>query len=311
MSIGADIEGRCPLCAHNWPNDPVKCHISYERHTDGYLAECERCGHYVISMELQDDGPSTRESELFKYLSCYTRQAGKRPVLTLTNWKDFAQLHSTSGVEAKVTKALQVVAAGASTIRLSEDHPLLDSVSVEEAYEIVNYLAELDWAKVNVMSGVATVALTFAGRREAEGLGVSKGAFRTAVIAMSFDGNTDDIYATGIKPALERCGCTPIRLDEVSHNGDFSERMLIEIRKCRFLVADFSAQNNGVYFEAGYALGLGKPVIFTCPKDQLEHAHADTRNYQHVAYSDPKELNEKLTGRIQATILGVDELADT
>jgi len=37
--------------------------------------------------------------------------------------------------------------------------------------------------------------------------------------------------------------------------------------ECRFIVADFTGQRGGVYFEAGYALGLRKPVIWTCKRD--------------------------------------------
>ena len=32
---------------------------------------------------------------------------------------------------------------------------------------------------------------------------------------------------------------------------------MAEIRRSRFVVADYTGQVNGVYFEAGFALGLG------------------------------------------------------
>ncbi len=37
----------------------------------------------------------------------------------------------------------------------------------------------------------------------------------------------------------------------------------------RFMIADFTGHRGGVYFEAGFAHGLGIPVIWTCREDQL------------------------------------------
>jgi hypothetical protein len=42
------------------------------------------------------------------------------------------------------------------------------------------------------------------------------------------------------------------------------------------LVADFTGQRGGVYWEAGFAQGLGIPVIRTCKSDELWKLHFDT-----------------------------------
>jgi nucleoside 2-deoxyribosyltransferase len=69
-------------------------------------------------------------------------------------------------------------------------------------------------------------------------------------------------------------------------------------------VADFTGHRGGVYYEAGFALGLGRPVIWTCHKDHLTQAHFDTRQYNHIEWSDSRELRERLRNRILATIPG-------
>ena len=43
-----------------------------------------------------------------------------------------------------------------------------------------------------------------------------------------------------------------------------------QIRKSKFLIADFTGQRGGVYYEAGFAYGLGLPVIWTCRKDWFD-----------------------------------------
>lgn len=68
------------------------------------------------------------------------------------------------------------------------------------------------------------------------------------------------------------------------------------------MIADFTGNRNGVYFEAGFAMGLGIPVIWTCRKDHIDNVHFDTRQYNHIVWETPEELREKLTYRIEATI---------
>ena len=91
---------------------------------------------------------------------------------------------------------------------------------------------------------------------------------------------------------------------------------MAEIRRSRFVVADFSCPitevsgkteplaRRGVYYEAGFAQGLGLPVIWTCRKDvlDLDLVHFDTRQYAHIAWETSGELRDKLSKRISATL---------
>ena len=80
------------------------------------------------------------------------------------------------------------------------------------------------------------------------------------------------------------------------------DRILAEIRRSRFLIADVTGHRQGVYFEAGYAMGLGLDVIWTCRSDDLGNSHFDTRQYNHIEWESGGELREKLRDRILATI---------
>jgi nucleoside 2-deoxyribosyltransferase len=81
-----------------------------------------------------------------------------------------------------------------------------------------------------------------------------------------------------------------------------------EIRLAQFSIADFTGHRGGVYFESGFALGLGRPVIWTVHADHLTGSHFDTRQYNHIEYKTPAELREKLRDRILATITGTKKL---
>lgn len=125
-----------------------------------------------------------------------------------------------------------------------------------------------------------------------------------AFVAMWFDNSLDDIWENGFKPALKATGFHPYRVDRDEHNDKIDDRIVAEIRRSGLLVADFTGHRGGVYFEAGFAMGLGIPVIWTCKKSDIDDAHFDTRQYNHITWNDSAEIESKLIQRIAATIPG-------
>jgi hypothetical protein len=122
-------------------------------------------------------------------------------------------------------------------------------------------------------------------------------------VAMWFAPHMNAAYAEGIKPALEDdCGYRSIRVDTVEHLGKIDDRIIAEIRESRFVVADFTGQRGGVYYESGFAAGLGLPVIWLCREDDIHEVHFDTRQFNHIVWQGPSDLREKLSNRIRAVI---------
>ena len=122
-------------------------------------------------------------------------------------------------------------------------------------------------------------------------------------VAMWFDKSMDKYYTDGIKPAIEEAGYKPVRIDGQDFNGKICDEIIAEINRSKFVIADFCEQRGGVYFEAGYAMGQGKPVIFTASEAELKKVHFDTRQYNHIEYDSPEDLKKKLYNRICATIV--------
>ena len=132
-------------------------------------------------------------------------------------------------------------------------------------------------------------------------------------VAMWFSTESDKAYFEGISPAIEQCGYSPLRIDQKDHNNKIDDEIIKEIKKSKFLIADFTSgftdggntliARGGVYFEAGFAQGIGIPVIWTCHEDCIEHVHFDTRQYNHIVWKTSKDLKKKLINRISATIV--------
>ena len=128
---------------------------------------------------------------------------------------------------------------------------------------------------------------------------------KQAFVAMWFDSTMKDFYAKGIKPAVEEAGYIAVRIDLKEFNNKICDELIAEIKRSNFLIADFSGLRSGVFFEAGFAKGLGREVIFTVRKEDVEELkeHFDTRQYNHIVYNSPEDLRKKLYNRIGATIV--------
>jgi hypothetical protein len=120
----------------------------------------------------------------------------------------------------------------------------------------------------------------------------------TAFVAMWFSSDMSIAYKAGIKVAIDRCGYLPVRIDEVPHHEKIDDKILRAINECKFLVADLTGHRGGVYFEAGYALALRKPVIWTCRDTDFDGIHFDVRQYNCIKWTNESDLLELLEDRL-------------
>lgn len=122
-------------------------------------------------------------------------------------------------------------------------------------------------------------------------------------IAMNFDDNMQETRLA-IKSACRNTGFEPILIDEIHFDADttINDAIIAELKKSKFCISDFTGQKDGVYFEAGFALGRGLKVIYSVHKDDLKNSHFDTKHFPHITYETTKELKEKLINKIEAWI---------
>lgn len=125
---------------------------------------------------------------------------------------------------------------------------------------------------------------------------------KTAFVALWFEDEMLKLWKSAFAPAIKRAGFEPRLANDPAHNEQIDARIIAELRQCRFVVADVTGARTGVYFEAGYALGLGRPVIWTCRRDRAADMHFDTRQYNHILWDTAADLGDQLYYRIVATI---------
>ncbi len=121
-------------------------------------------------------------------------------------------------------------------------------------------------------------------------------------VAMSFADEMKSAWKLGIEPAIRSAKFQPYRVDVEPHLDKIDNKIIAEIKNSRFVVADVTMQRPGVYFEAGFAIGLRIPVFWCVREDDLKNVHFDTRQYNHIVWKNEQELAQQLQTFISAII---------
>ena len=181
-----------------------------------------------------------------------------------------------------------------------------ECINMDDLSVLMEHLEETRLIKISSDDKVKGCNLTVAGYARLAELVKTNVVSSRAFVAMWFDPSMHDVWEGGFKIAIREAGYKPIRIDQREHVNKICDEIVAEIRRARFVVADFthggSGVRGGVYYEAGFAHGLDIPVIFTCRADMLNEIHFDTRQFNHITWEDPEELKKKLADRIAAVI---------
>ena len=133
-------------------------------------------------------------------------------------------------------------------------------------------------------------------------------------------------YREAAESAIRAAGYEPLVIDTYEHNNFIMDEVINKINEARFVIADFTCLpeqpekdgkipggvRGGVYFEAGYARGLGKEVIVTCcdSDDAKKRRHFDIDQLNTLfwherdgkLYCGDMDLTKRLAERIKATV---------
>lgn len=125
-------------------------------------------------------------------------------------------------------------------------------------------------------------------------------------VALQFktpDGSPRKIVDDVIKPVCAEIGLSAFIVSEIEHNDGIYDVILKSIVKSRLIIADLTYNNNGAYYEAGYAKGQGKIVIHTCSNEwfMTSGVHFDVKGLNLIIYDGDEDFAENLRKRIRET----------
>ena len=302
--------GQCPVC--DLDNQKVLAERDAGRQV---TYDCSRCGRYTITR--LSEGIPRRENKSAE-LSAWLRERNllgvdipmlnssflKELIGTLPNYRPLEKQNRLLKAIEKLTEypGKEVVLTPKYDLSLSwaqNENEFKYYISSLIEHGLIKFS---DAKSRSLSDPLYPVIITASGweHLEKERLDISSKA--QAFVAMSFDKKLLSVYKNAIAPAIESTGYRPYRVDSEPHLDRVDVKIIAEIKNSRFLVADVTQQKSGVYYEAGFAHGLGLPVIWCVRHDDLEKVHFDTRQYNHIVWESETELGDRLKDFILATI---------
>ena len=277
--------------------------------------DCKSCGIFDISDIAIADFPCSLDENKRFILSGLCREYSDyyEPLLIKTDIVEdlLTNVNLPNTPLEKIDKILQYVhlrsTTAGSLIQISAiEYPIAYCKGPDELSFLLSKIVELGYLETLPLEKYyEKYRLTINGWKKIIKISSASRNLKQAFIAMWFSDETKEIWENGYEKALKEVDYIPIKINLVEHNEKIDDRIIAEIRKSRLLIADFTGNRGGVYFEAGFAMGLNIPVIWTCKKGHTNELHFDTRQYNHIIYETSEELREKLISRIEATLPGM------
>lgn len=181
--------------------------------------------------------------------------------------------------------------------------------------QVLDYLVGNKYIDVGNIGDETKIQILPEGWKRIDELQKESGNNKDVFVAMSFAPGTLDTREA-IRNGIINAGYSPEFIDEIIHNEQIVPEMFRLIRESRFLILDISDPNYGAYYEAGYALGLGKEVIICCrqeafnktlPEEEKKYEkylrpHFDIAQKQILVWNNYEDLTKKLEEWIKAII---------
>jgi nucleoside 2-deoxyribosyltransferase len=296
-------EGNAPTCPICKLNDDLIVHKG-----SGLLArrtKCPRCKEFIIFDLIEFTAP---DSFFGPKLSAWIRDSNEQhaevPKLTTDTLEDLQKGLPNYGPREKQIILLQNIERKTAypgkpvEIIPKYDIPLAWASTEEEFLYYINSLIERGFLKkpgpTTRFDMLFSVVITADGWDYLEQHERHIEERTQAFVAMSFSEDLKSIWEGPIRNAIKKAGYKPYRVDAEPHNELIDFKIISAIKNSRFVVADFTGQKHGVYFEAGYARGIGLPVIWCVRKDDFKNLHFDTNHYNHIQWETPNELEDQL-----------------
>jgi len=123
---------------------------------------------------------------------------------------------------------------------------------------------------------------------------------RYAFVAMPMDPSDPQLVDVleAIKEGAFPCGIHAERVDEPESNERITDRILESIRKAEYVIVDLTSSRPNVYYEAGYAQGLGKTPIYVAREGT--GLDFELKDYPVIFFPNLKELKDRLEKRLRA-----------
>ncbi len=127
-----------------------------------------------------------------------------------------------------------------------------------------------------------------------------------AAVIMGTGGDNELLWTLGISAALQAVGYKAVRLDTREAGGKVTDELIVDVRRAALVVADLTGQATLAFFMAGLAIGLGKPLFWSCEEVEArdKKCGVDLRQQLVTTWTRERveEFGQRLARRIEATL---------
>lgn len=338
------IKTKCPVCNLHLRDELSPSVI--EGIGQGYRINCYRCGSYLISLTAAEDVISYFKTEKERYLlSSWIYNQNGNASLTPNNLKELVNIKKpTVGERATnlflyitnqapefyqsldcsiLNNQLSLLKSDYETVikvddKLSNQFVPFLSISWSDSPTDVEFLIKEYLVKekqyLKLTSGY-TISIATKGWAFLDNYYYGSIKSDLVFIAMKFNDDLIDYSRKWFETAISEAGYVPKAMYEHKHTSLIDVEMKALIRRSKFIIVDLTENSRGAYYEAGFAHGLGKRVIFLCEKTFFENKsnkldikaggiHFDTNHYTFIRWEwkKGKQLKKKLRDFIEGAI---------
>ncbi len=158
---------------------------------------------------------------------------------------------------------------------------------------------------INAILRKSQIALFFAGPGEIE---VSEFSIETrgskVFVVMQYTPEFDELYAEVIKPTVESFKMESVRADDFYTSGLILNDITQSIIESQIIIADITPDNPNVFYEVGYAHGIGKPVILLSERKR-EKLPFDVSGFRTLYYDNSIGGKSKVEERLNKFIKSI------
>ncbi len=305
----------CPIC--------LEMRLKGKKHQERHIGdkyECERCGQFIADSVTLADPDINDVRHLVSAWVRRQNKGGRTPAFpddmqgTPGNWVQNLQHFGfpktvNEKMDALLNSYADIVKDKFRQPMKPRNIPhLISDIAANDIDEVIG-LSELLYERGCIeLTADDIVKVGVNGWDRIDEIRKSVGSSNSAFIAMWYDQCTDK-YRDATLAAVARCKYEPLILDQHEYNGFVMEQITSLIRQSRFLIADFTCRaeerdstnkvinglRGGVYWEAGFAYGMGKTVIHTCEDTDEARCrlHFDVQQYRTIFWKS-EELDTNI-----------------
>ncbi|NLF99507.1 MAG: hypothetical protein GX565_05075, partial [Lentisphaerae bacterium] len=127
-----------------------------------------------------------------------------------------------------------------------------------------------------------------------------------AAVSLTLDKDADALWTQGLSAGLQTAGYAAVRIDSREHANKITDEQIVDLRRASIVVADLTGQSPLAFFGAGLAVGLGKPLFWTCEEGEArdKKLFVDTRQVVVTPWTRDKldDFARRLAQRVEAVL---------